>query len=89
MLHTLSIWLHVLSACIWIVDMAALGLLLLPMLCRDRFAAVSDVLFYAAALRFRWIGWGALGVLIVTGLFNVRTQTPWSGWVDLGFWTTA
>jgi putative copper resistance protein D len=89
MLHTLSIWLHVLSACIWIGGMAALGLLLLPVLRRDRFADVSDALFYAAALRFRWIGWGALSVLIVTGLFNVRAQIPWSAWGDLGFWTTA
>lgn len=70
--------------------MAALGLLLVPLLRQERFEDVARPLLYASALRFRWIGWGALGVLIGTGLFQVRAQgVPWSAWLDPGFWHTA
>ena len=88
-LHLVSIWLHILAATIWIGGMAALGLLLVPLLRQERFEDVARPLLYQSALRFRWIGWGALGVLVVTGLINVRVQgVPWSAWLDLGFWTT-
>jgi len=89
-LHLLSIWLHILAATVWIGGMAALGLLLVPLLRRERFQDVARPLLYASALRFRWIGWGALGVLVVTGLANVRMQgVAWSAWLDSGFWGTA
>ena len=89
-LHLLSIWLHILAATIWIGGMAALGLLLVPLLRRERFQDVARPLLYASALRFRWIGWGALGVLVLTGLANVRMQgVAWSAWLDPGFWETA
>ena len=89
-LHLLSIWLHVLAATIWIGGVAALGLLLVPLLRRERFQDVARPLLYASALRFRWIGWGALGILVVTGLYQVRAQgIPWSAWVDPAFWGTA
>ncbi|MFB6279943.1 MAG: DUF4149 domain-containing protein [Salinibacter sp.] len=89
-LHLVSVWLHILAATVWIGGMAALGLLLVPLLRRERFQEVARPLLYASALRFRWIGWGALGVLVVTGLANVRGQgIPWSAWTDPGFWGTA
>lgn len=89
-LHLGSVWLHVLAATVWIGGMAALGLLLVPLLRRDRFQDVARPLLYASALRFRWIGWGALGVLVVTGLINVRAQgVPWSTWLEMSFWSTA
>lgn len=88
--HLTSIWLHLLAATVWIGGMAALGLLLVPLLRRERFQNVARPLLYASALRFRWIGWGALGVLVVTGLINVRAQgIPWATWLDPGFWSTA
>jgi len=89
-LHLVSIWVHILAATVWIGGMAALGLLLVPLLRKERFQNVAIPLLHTSALRFRWIGWGALGVLIVTGLINVRGQgIPWSAWLDLGFWRTA
>lgn len=87
--HLLSIWIHILAATIWIGGMAALGLLFVPLLRREEFQDVARPLFYASALRFRWIGWGALVVLVVTGLVNVRAQgVAWSTWLDPGFWST-
>ena len=89
-LHFVSIWLHILAATVWIGGMAALGLLLVPLLRQERFEDVATPLLYASALRFRWIGWGALGVLVVTGIINVRAQgIPWAASLDPGFWSTA
>lgn len=89
-LSLLSVWLHILAATVWIGGMAALALLLVPLLRQERFEEVATPLLYESALRFRWIGWGALGVLIGTGLINVRAQgVPWSAWLEPGFWTTA
>lgn len=89
-LHLLSIWLHILAATIWIGGMAALGLLLVPLLRQERFRDVARPFLHASALRFRWIGWGALIVLIATGLINTRAQgIPWAAWLDMGFWETA
>src|SRR6056297_3024668 len=89
-LHLLSIWLHILAATVWIGGMAALGLLLVPLLRQERFQDVARPLLYASALRFRWIGWGALAVLVITGLVNVRAQgVGWASWLALDFWTTA
>ena len=89
-LHLVSIWLHILAATVWIGGMAALGLLFVPVLRQEQFEDVATPLLYQSALRFRWIGWGALGVLVVTGLVNVRAQgIPWSAWLDMGFWGTA
>lgn len=89
-LHLFSTWLHILAATVWIGGMAALGLLLVPLLRRERFRDVARPLLYASALRFRWIGWGALGVLVVTGLVNVRARgIPWAAWIAPQFWGTA
>jgi putative copper export protein len=88
--HLLSIWLHILAAAVWIGGMATLGILLVPLLRREQFEDVATPLLSQSALRFRWIGWGALGVLVVTGLINVRAQgVPWSAWGEPEFWTTA
>lgn len=90
MLQLVSVWLHILAAAIWIGGMAALGLLLVPLLRRDRFQDAARPLLYASALRFRWIGWGTLVLLVITGLVNVRMRgVPWSAWIDPSFWATS
>ena len=45
-LHLVSIWLHILAATVWIGGMAALGLLLVPVLRQERFEDVATPLLY-------------------------------------------
>lgn len=81
-----AVWLHVLAATVWIGGMAALGLLFVPLLRRDRFADVATSMLHESALRFRWIGWGALTLMIATGVIMIEYRgLPWLTW---SFWAT-
>lgn len=85
-LYIASVWLHVLAATVWIGGMAALGLLLVPLLRSDRFEDVATPMLHESALRFRWIGWGALLVMVVTGLVMIEYRNlPWTSWA---FWNS-
>lgn len=70
-LYVTSVWLHILAAAVWIGGMAFLALILLPVMRRPEYRHLSTVLVQATGVRFRWIGWLCLGILIITGVFNV------------------
>ncbi|KXJ99607.1 hypothetical protein FBQ96_12785 [Nitrospirales bacterium NOB] len=62
------IWIHLLSAVVWIGGMVFLSVVLVPVLRRGGQFAQHATLFRTVAYRFRGLVWGAMGVLIVTGL---------------------
>jgi uncharacterized membrane protein len=64
-------WLHVLAAITWIGGMLFIALVLVPTTRRLEDAALRTRLVHAVGLRFRTVGWTALGVLVATGLANV------------------
>jgi uncharacterized membrane protein len=63
-------WLHVVAAITWIGGMLFLALVLVPVTRRED-PALRARLFHAAGIRFRTIGWIALGVLVATGIGNL------------------
>ena len=65
-------WLHVLAAITWIGGMLFVALVLVPVTRRLEDAALRARLFHAVGLRFRAVGWIALGVLVATGLVHVE-----------------
>jgi copper resistance protein D len=83
------VWLHLLAAIAWIGGMAFLSLVLVPIMKREPFAAQRGSLIRAAALRFRLVAWGAIGVLLTTGPLLVLGR-GWSlgepdGWPEALF----
>ena len=66
-----SRWLHVLAAITWIGGMLFITLVLVPVTRRLDDAALRARLAHAIGLRFRTVGWIALGVLVATGLVNL------------------
>ena len=64
-------WLHVLAAITWIGGMLFLALVLVPVTQRLEDRALRARLFHAVGVRFRTVGWIALGVLVATGLGNL------------------
>jgi len=74
MLRAMSLllrWLHVLAAIVWIGGMLFLALVLVPVTRREE-PALRARLFRAVGLRFRTVGWIALGVLVATGIGNLQ-----------------
>ncbi len=78
--YLLSVWLHILAAAVWIGGMAFLALVLVPLVRRPehRSAAVSIVRW--TGVRFRPVGWVALGLLVLSGVFQLAYRG--FGWAD-------
>lgn len=70
-LYLVSVWLHILAAMTWLGGMLFLVTVLVPMLRRPEMRARALEMFHLIGVRFRVVGWVALGTLVVTGVFNV------------------
>jgi copper resistance protein D len=69
-----SRWLHVVAAITWIGGMLFIALVLVPVTRRLDDPALRARLVQAIGMRFRTVGWIALGVLLATGLVNLWLQ---------------
>lgn len=90
--YWINVSLHVLSALVWLGGMLFLGLVGAPVLRAIEPAAIRQELFQQLGIRFRRVGWWAIGVLVVTGTINLyfRGLLVWrSGLGDIGFWSTS
>ncbi len=67
------VFVHILAALVWVGGMWFLALVLVPALRRespDRRAALLE----AVGRRFRTVGWVAIAVLLITGVWNVANR---------------
>lgn len=80
-LYLLSVWLHLLAASVWIGGMAFLALVLVPVLRRPENRRSAASLFHWTGVRFRAVGWACLGLLVLTGIFQLGVRG--FGWRDL------
>jgi uncharacterized membrane protein len=62
------VWLHLLAAVVWIGGMMFLSVVLVPLLRRDGKFTQHAALFRTVAYRFRTVVWGAMWLLVGTGL---------------------
>jgi putative copper export protein len=86
--YWISVTAHVLAAMFWLGGMLFLGVVGAPVL-RTLEPGLRQSLFHALGLRFRTVGWIALGVLAGTGLLNLhyRGLLQWGGVLASGaFW---
>ncbi|MEP6934949.1 MAG: hypothetical protein ABI988_13585 [Nitrospirota bacterium] len=73
----LLVWLHLLAAFSWIGGMIFLSVVLVPVLKREPFASQKAVHFQTIAWRSRAVVWGAIAVLLFTGLLLLhQRETP-------------
>jgi uncharacterized membrane protein len=70
----LAVWLHLLAAMIWIGGMVFLAVILVPITRSPTYRALAPALISQSGRRFRWVGWGCLVVLLVTGLVNLTSH---------------
>jgi uncharacterized membrane protein len=63
---------------------------LMPVLRRSELGERSMDLVRPIVLRFKWFGWGCLGLLVVTGTFNLVYQgIGWERLMGTVFWNTS
>ncbi len=89
--YLLVVGVHILAATVWIGSMVFLGVAVVPVLREPDLASVRTTLLHRLGVRFRWIGWGLLGVLIATGvlMLGMRGYTwahLWDGTLWAGPW---
>ncbi|MFN8526466.1 MAG: DUF4149 domain-containing protein [Chloroflexota bacterium] len=87
-MYQISVFVHVISAMLWVGGMLFLGLVVVP-ITRDMPAEQRSALFGAAGRRFRSVGWVCIGLLLVTGWINltyrgVTVQSLFSGQAFVG-----
>ncbi len=70
----LLVWLHLLAAFCWIGGAIFLSLVLVPVLKREPFIAQRPLLFPTVARRFRIVVWGAIAVLLLTGILLLHQR---------------
>ncbi|MBK8821749.1 MAG: CopD family protein [Anaerolineales bacterium] len=76
-------WLHMLATVAWIGSLAAINLLVLP--ASQRTLKLVDQLSFIAALQKRLepLAWFSMGLLLVTGLFQLSTSPHYDGFLSL------
>lgn len=86
-LYLLSVWLHILAAAVWVGGILFLVLVLVPAVRRPEFRQSAASLIQWTGLRFRWVGWIALGLLILSGSFNLAYRgVGLTTLLSAGFW---
>lgn len=70
--YILSVVLHILAAITWIGGMVFLVLVAVPLLRRPELRDQAGTLMSVLGLRFRTVGWIALGTLVATGVVNLH-----------------
>jgi heme A synthase len=86
--YHLLVMLHVLAALLWLGGMFFLGLVGAPVLRRVEPPALRQELFHRLGVRFRTVGWAAIGTLVVTGtlILHVRDLLTPAVLGDGAFW---
>lgn len=76
-------WLHMLATVIWIGSLAAINLLVLP--ASTRTLKLVDQLSFISALQKRLepLAWFCMGILVVTGLFQMSTSPHYNGFLSI------
>jgi len=80
-LYLLSVWLHILSVTVWLGGMVFLALVLVPVTRRPEYRGQAASLIHWVGVRFRWVGWICLVLLLISGILNVGYRG--FTWADL------
>ncbi len=78
----LTYWLHMLATVAWIGSLAAINLLILP--ASGRTLKLADQISFISAVQKRLepLAWFSMGLLVVTGLFQLSTNPHYDGFLD-------
>lgn len=88
--YQLNVFVHVLSAIVWLGGMFFLAAVGAPVLRKVEPARVRADLFKEIGVQFRWLGWVCIVLLLATGVVNLHFRGLLTAevWTGLTFWTT-
>lgn len=72
-MYFLSVWIHILAAAVWVGGLIYTAAVVVPFALTYE-APERQRLLRGLARRFRWLGWGSMGLLFVTGLGNLTLR---------------
>jgi copper resistance protein D len=70
-LYTVTVFIHILAACVWIGAMVFFAAVVVPVVRRPEYSSVFTELVRRVGSRFRALGWTCIAVLVATGVFNL------------------
>ena len=79
----LTYWLHMLATAVWVGSLAAIALLILPVMKRTLNPEAQLVFIEALQKRLEPIAWFSISLLIVTGLFQMSTNVHYDGFLSI------
>jgi putative copper resistance protein D len=87
--YAFSVWLHVVAAATWVGSMIFFTAVAVPVLRRKELRDAAPGLMRLLGVRFRVLGWIALGILVATGATNLYFRgVGWSLLFNRVFWST-
>lgn len=74
-MYQLNVFIHILMACIWVGGLIYTAAVVVPYAVKQEPGERQRVL-RALGRKFRWIGWGAIILAVITGIGNLSLRTP-------------
>lgn len=89
-LYYANVTVHLLAALLWLGGMFFLAAVGAPVLRTVEPPELRARLFQALGERFRALGWGAIAILLATGVVNLHFRNLLDAqlWADAAFWST-
>jgi putative copper resistance protein D len=82
MTETISLWIHVIAVSVWVGPQFFMFIVAIPALRTVEDARVRAQLMRTIVTRFGWMAWGAMAVIIASGIGNLLVVSD-EAWFDL------
>ena len=79
----LTYWLHMLATVIWVGSLAAISVLILPVMKRTLSPDIQLIFIEAMQKRLEPVAWFSISLLVITGLFQMSVNPHYDGFLSV------
>ncbi len=85
--YFISVFLHIVSATVWVGGMLFLALVIVPIIRKPEFKPSAGLLLRVMGLNFRFWSWVCLVAFFITGVYNLSYRfNSWTALIDANTW---